>query len=121
MNTLIQTSIEGPRRNVLTNPFPRSTSGLTLITLVLACFALSPAARAVSPSPGGDYGSGNTAAGGNALFSLTTGFGNTAIGSAALYSNTIGGDNTAIGSFALEHNIDGANTATGSHGQKPDL
>ena len=34
--------------------------------------------------------SGNTAAGGDALFSLTTGFGNTAIGSAALYSNTIG-------------------------------
>src|SRR6187431_430124 len=97
MNTPIQISIEGPARNLLTKSVPRSTSVLSLITLVLACFALSPAARAVSPSPGGDYGSQNTAAGGDALFSLTSGFGNTAIGFFTLYSNTTGGSNTAIG------------------------
>src|SRR2546430_7028 len=61
-----------------------------LLPLVLACFALAPAARAVSPAPDGGYDNFNTAEGDNALYSLTTGQNNTATGAAALYSNTIG-------------------------------
>src|SRR5882724_1514383 len=114
MNTPIQISIEGPRRNVLTSPFSRSTSGLILMTLALACFALSPAAQAVSPPPTGGYPTGNTAAGDDALFSLTTGPFNTAIGRHALYSNTTGDENTANGAFTLDRNTTGfLNIATG--------
>ena len=116
MNTPIQISINGPRRNVHTRPLPRSTSALILITLALACFALSPAARAVLPAPGGGYPTGNTAAGDDALFSLTTGGNfNTAIGRDALYSDTTGGNNTANGAFALYSNTTAPNnTATGA-------
>ena len=84
MNTLIQTSIEGPQRDVLTSPFPRSTSALILIALTLGCFAFSPAARAVLPAPGGGYPGNNTAEGDNALLSVTTGVDNTALGFYAL-------------------------------------
>ena len=73
MNKPIQIQIDGPRTNVLACPFPRSTSTLILITLVLACFAFSPAARAVFPAPGGGYPGYNTAEGDLALYSLTTG------------------------------------------------
>src|SRR5438094_9136686 len=97
MNTSIQISIKGPRRNVLTNPFPCSTSALILITLALACFAFSPAARAVLPAPDGGYPNFNTAEGDNALSFLTTGENNTAIGFRALYVNTTGSYNTAPG------------------------
>src|SRR5437764_9227330 len=89
--------------------------GFLLITLALACFALSPAARAVSPAPDGGYPNNNTAEGTNALFSLTTGGANTATGAGALYSNTSGGSNTAIGTSGLYHNTTGgSNTATGT-------
>ena len=114
MNTPIQISIKGPQRNVLTSPFPRSTSALILITLALACFALSPGAQAVSPPPTGGYPGGNTAEGENALFSLTTGPYNTAMGDHALYSNTTGGTNTATGGYSLNSNTTGFNnTASG--------
>src|SRR5271156_2166134 len=43
----------------------------------------------------------NTASGYSALFSNTTGFQNTASGFKALFSNTTGGDNTASGIAAL--------------------
>src|SRR5712691_1466549 len=87
-----------------------------LIPLVLACFALSPAARAVDPPPDGGYPGDNTAEGTDALFSHTRGSHNTASGDFALYSNTSGDDNTADGHFALFHNTTGPrNTATG-HG-----
>jgi Chaperone of endosialidase len=87
--------------------------GFLLITL-LACFALSPTARAVSPAPDGGYPGENTAEGDDALFSLTTGTGNTAIGFRALYRNTTGGSNTANGFGSLFHNTTGYdNTATG--------
>ena len=112
MNTLIQTSIEGPRRNVLTSPFPRSTSGLTLFTLALACFAFSPAARAVLPSPGGGY-PGKHCCGWQCPLQSHDRVHNTAIGSDALYSNTIAGYNTAIGSFALERNTRGTQHSHG--------
>jgi len=100
-----------------------------LIPLLLACFALSPQARAVCQDAcltnfntvqGDDAlfslttGSNNTGMGFNALFNNTTGFANTAIGANALYSNTTGFDNTANGVDALFSNTDGFNnTANG--------
>src|SRR6476620_1866625 len=116
MNTLIQISIKEQRRNVLTNPFPCSTSGLILMTLVLGCFAFSPAARAVFPAPGGGYPGYNTAEGDLALYSLTTGLQNTANGASALASLTTGSLNTANGSSALLSLTTGSqNTAHGSN------
>jgi len=109
--------------------------GFLLIPLVLACFALSPTARAVLPAPDGGYAGSNTAEGDNALYSLTPGNGmgagntaigwealvyttignfNTANGYAALFRNTTGSDNTAIGASALYKNTTGTeNTANG--------
>src|SRR5207247_898635 len=88
--------------------------GLLLLMLALACFAFSPAARAVDPPPDGGYPNQNTAEGEDALFSLTTGVDNTANGFDALFNNTIGNFNTATGSFALGSNVFGdGNTANG--------
>ena len=88
---------------------------LTTILLVLACFALSPAARAFNPPPDGGYFNQTTAEGDGALFSLTTGFGNTALGFKALNSDTTGQLNTATGRNALLNNTSGDNnTADGS-------
>src|SRR5713101_6094035 len=84
-----------------------------LIPFVLACFALSPQARAVCQE--GCLTSFNTVLGDDALFSLTTGEENTATGYRALYFNTTGNFNTAIGASALFSNTTGfGNTATGS-------
>ena len=90
--------------------------GFLLITLALACFALSPTARALlpPPAPDGGYPNANTAEGANALFNLTTGIGNTANGFEALGFNTTGNYNTAIGDNALHSNTASDNTATGS-------
>src|SRR5947207_8417404 len=90
-----------------------------LIPLVLACFALSPTARAVLPAPDGGYAGSNTAEGDNALYSLTPGngmgAGNTAIGWEALVYTTIGNFNTANGYAALYKNTTGNNnTAIGA-------
>src|SRR6266496_3015447 len=102
--------------------------GLFLTALVLACFALAPAARAVCQEGcltnentvlGDDAllnttGDANTAIGFEALISNTTGSNNTAIGSAALDFNTTGSDNTANGLSALRQNTEGSsNTAMG--------
>jgi len=85
-----------------------------LIMVALACFALSPIARAVLPAPDGGYPGQNTAEGDNALFSLTTGINNTATGFKALYSDTAGSNNTATGYEALFSNTTGNdNTANG--------
>jgi hypothetical protein len=46
--------------------------------VALACFALSPLARALTPPPDGGYPNNNTAEGDNALLKLTTGADNTA-------------------------------------------
>ncbi len=84
------------------------------LAIALAWFALSPAARAVSPAPDGGYPNGNTAEGDSALFSLTTGADNTAIGFDALLSNSTGFSNTANGAFTLSSNTTGFNnTANG--------
>jgi hypothetical protein len=88
---------------------------LVFVALVLACFAISPMAQAVSPAPDGGYPDFNTAEGDDALFSLTTGVGNAAIGAEALFSNTTGTFNTATGVGALLNNTTASNnTATGA-------
>jgi len=79
----------------------------------LACFALSPTARATCQE--GCLANYNTALGDNALLNNTGGQ-NTVTGADALWSNTNGSSNTAIGSLALTRNTSGgANTATGSN------
>src|SRR6266446_2166516 len=100
-----------------------------LIPFVLACFALSPQARATCQDAclagfntvQGDNallslttGFSNTAFGANALLSLSSANGNTAVGVDALYSDTTGDINTAVGVFSLFANTIGiANTAVG--------
>jgi uncharacterized coiled-coil protein SlyX len=99
------------RNSVNRSPLRRA---FLVVPLVLACLALSPAARAVLPPPDGHYADRNTAEGEDALFSLTTGAGNTALGNRTLYNNTTGFANTATGSNALFSNTNGVeNTATG--------
>src|SRR5437879_2333372 len=100
-----------PLRNLM-NRSPLRT--FLLILFVLACFALSPMARAVTPPPDGGYPGNNTAEGTDALFSLTGGLDNTATGHDALFSNTFGSANTAVGYQALYSNTEGElNTAVG--------
>jgi hypothetical protein len=85
-----------------------------LIAVVLGCFALLPASRAVSPAPDGGYPGSNTAEGEDSLLSLTSGFANAAIGYHALYSNTTGSSNPALGFDSLLTNTGGSdNTALG--------
>ncbi len=91
----------------------KRTITFTTILLVLGCFALSPAARALNPPPDGGYLNQTTAEGDRALFSLTTGADNTAIGFNALHSLTIGSEATATGSLALFNDTTGFNTAYG--------
>jgi trimeric autotransporter adhesin len=99
------------------NPLTQSKKTTTLpvlISLVLACFTLSPTARAVTPPPDGGYPGQNTAEGQDALFSLTTGSFNTATGFNALLHNKTGYNNTAVGAQALLLNTAGNfNTANG--------
>jgi hypothetical protein len=90
-------------------PCPRA---LLFIPLALACFGLSPQARATCQDA--CLTNSNTVHGDDALISLTTGILNTAIGENALYSDTNGGENTAIGAFALQNNDGFFNTATGA-------
>ncbi len=89
------------RKSISRSPLRR---GFPVIALVLACFALSPAPKAlgVTPAPDGGYPGENTAEGDKALNSLgATGYDNTAIGYSALYNETNGFSNTAVGSQAL--------------------
>jgi Chaperone of endosialidase len=104
--------------------------GLLLIPLVLACFTLSPQARATCQEGcltnfntvlgedallNNNTGLANTAMGWKALTSNTTGFSNTAVGDGVLLHNTGGHDNTGFGYAALIENTSGfENTAVGS-------
>jgi Chaperone of endosialidase len=85
-----------------------------LIAGVLACFAISPMAKAVVPAPDGGYANFTTAEGQNALFSLTTGAANTAVGWFSLFSDAEGSFNTATGAGALLFNTADENTAFGA-------
>jgi len=85
-----------------------------LISLVLVCLVLSPAARGQDGTVGSPN-NGNTAEGFMALHSLTTGFNNTAVGNSALLFDTDGRANTAVGAGAMQSNTTGLrNTATGA-------
>ena len=100
-----------------------SISGLILIPLVLACFALLPSVQATpdpAPRPGaGNVADGNgalasvtgaascdSAVGNNALFTLTTGNNNACQGNSALFT-TNGNKNSAFGVLALRFNATG--------------
>ena len=86
---------------------------IPIISSALACFALSPTARAVC-GEGCDTNRENTFLGDDALVHNTTGLSNTAIGYQALFSNIDGFTNTANGAFTLYYNTFGNdNTATG--------
>jgi hypothetical protein len=105
-------------QSLTTNHYSRLTTlplwrSFFLIPLVLICFALLPAAQAVSPAPDGGYPGGNTAEGQNALFSLTSGGYNTAVGFFSLRSDTTSSFNTAVGAGTLLANTADNNTATG--------
>jgi trimeric autotransporter adhesin len=82
----------------------------------LACFAISPPARAVDPPPDGGYQNQNTAEGEDALFSLDTGagYGNTAMGFGAMYYTETGQVNAAFGVYALQFNSGDFNTGIGT-------
>ena len=82
-----------------------------LIVVVVACFGLSPTARAAAE---GDVGKGNTVEGTGALQSLTTGAWNTAMGFQAMSATTTGSSSAAVGFRALQHNNGDYNTAVGS-------
>jgi hypothetical protein len=85
---------------------------LLLIPLALACFALSPHARAVCQQ--GCLTNENTVLGDDALLNNTASE-NTAIGATALKSNTTGSENTATGHNALLNNATGSfNIALGA-------
>src|SRR2546429_899621 len=102
-----------PLRNLMNRAPLRA---FLLIPLVLACFALSPTARAVDPPPDGGYPNANTAEGEDALFSLTSGSDNTAVGFNAPFSNTTTFSKHAPGFAAtLFNTTPPPNTPTAGH------
>src|SRR5512144_632000 len=104
MKTQIKTSM-GRLRNPL---------GSAVIALAFTCFAFPHWGQAVSPPPDGGYPGDNTAAGQNALLSLTSGTYNTALGWFSLKSNISGNFNTATGAGTLVLSTADQNTATGT-------
>jgi hypothetical protein len=115
-----------------------SISGLFLIPLVLAGFALLPSVQA-TPDPSPRAGTGNvadgngalqnvgasasfdSAVGNNALFTLTTGNNNACQGNSALFTSN-GNKNSAFGVLALRFNASGNdNTAVGYRALEPSL
>jgi hypothetical protein len=97
------------------NPVHMKTKTLSLVLIpVLVYFSALPTSQAVTPPPDGGYPGGNTAAGQNALLSLTAGTYNTAVGWFSLQSNLTGNLNTAIGAGTLFANTADNNTATGA-------
>src|SRR5262245_17229930 len=91
----------------------RSTLLMSILP-VLACLALLPGARAVSPAPDGCFPNFTTAEGCDALSSLTTGAGNTGLGWRSLFLDTTGSFNTGVGAGALVLNNGDSNTAVGA-------
>ena len=100
------------------NPFNRSpwwrAFVVPALAFAVACFALSPSARAVCQE--GCLNDENTVLGEDALLSLTTGTENVALGYHALQGTTTGLNNTATGHSSLSANTVGFNnTANGWH------
>jgi Chaperone of endosialidase len=96
------------------NPLIQLKKAIPAILVVLACFALSPQARAVCHQ-GCGFGDENTFLGDDALVNDQLGVANTAIGFEALSNNIDGSQNTATGYLAMQSNTDGLfNTATGA-------
>jgi hypothetical protein len=85
-----------------------------LITVLIASVAFFEDASAVNPPPDGGYPNGNTAAGQNALLSLTIGGFNTALGWESLRTLTTGNYNVGVGAGTLALNTADSNTAIGS-------
>ena len=92
----------------------KKTTLLFLIPLGFACFAVSPMAETVSPSPDGCYPGFTTAEGCNALVLLTTGAGNTGVGWYSLFLDSSGSYNTGLGAGALALNNADSNTGVGA-------
>ena len=86
---------------------------LLLVPLALACFSLSPTARAVTPAPECPPNF-NARTGCHALYDLTTGVGNAALGWHALAENSDASFSTGIGAGALSNNNGDSNTAVGA-------
>ena len=84
------------------------------VSLLLACFVISPMAQALSPAPDGCYPGFTTAEGCNALAGLGSGQGNTGLGWYALRSVGSANLNTAVGAGALALNTGDSNTAVGA-------
>jgi len=118
-NPVQLTEVIDPIQNSL-RPSPWRCRALIIsLAFGIACFTISPTARAVDPPPDGGYPNDNTAEGEDALFSLDTSnqfaSGNTAIGYHALFNTRDAANNTAIGGDALASNISGvANVAVGA-------
>jgi trimeric autotransporter adhesin len=89
------------------------SSGL-LVLLALACFSLSPTARAVTPPPDVCLLNFNARAGCHALYDLTTGVGNSAMGWHALAESSDASFSTGFGAGALSNNNGDSNTAVGA-------
>jgi hypothetical protein len=99
------------------HPLIQLKRAIPLSFAALACFGLLPRMQGVVPAPDGGYPGFNTAEGTNALLNLNIAGGgtfNTALGGLALFSNTTGQANTAVGLNALRFNTIGFhNTANG--------
>jgi uncharacterized coiled-coil protein SlyX len=87
----------------------RSTIFIIVLS-VLACFALLPKAQADDE----DLGGGNSGAGANALFSVSTGGFNSAFGWFSQFSLTDAFFNTGMGAGSLDLNDGSNNTAVGA-------
>jgi hypothetical protein len=111
-HTLQTNSIDCVRTSLSRSPWWRAF--VLTLAFTVACFALSPPARAVCEE--GCLNGENTVLGEDALFSLTTGTENVALGYEALQNTTTGLNNTATGHSALASNTVGFNnTAHGWH------
>jgi trimeric autotransporter adhesin len=96
------------------NPTNHSPFRRGFFLIALACFAVSPIAQAVSPSPDGGYPNFTTAEGQNALLHLTNGSANTALGSFSLENVTTSSFCTGVGAGTLLLNTADENTASGA-------
>jgi len=89
--------------------------GWILILLAIGSFALCPMAQGAEPAaPNTALANGNTADGGGALSSLTTGFYNSAFGFLSVLSITDQSFDTGVGAGALILDTTGTNTAVGA-------